>query len=151
MIAAHVSGPFTIREWPLRSERFDPTVRFPGVPRLPTWYAYARHSGHDQMEKMMASFAIPQGSECPYWSHGDESAFFRWLGSIPGVESVKGHGLELIVTLRSSRISSLALRELIALHTRYNLPMQSLAQFETAANKKWFRSKKAYWYSKVFR
>ena len=34
-------------------------------------------------------------------------------------------------------------RNLIALHTRYNLPMQSLAQFETAANRKWFRSKKA--------
>jgi hypothetical protein len=43
----------------------------------------------------MASFAIPQGSECPYWSHGDESAFFRWLETIPGVKSVKGQGLEL--------------------------------------------------------
>jgi hypothetical protein len=107
--------------------------------------------GCDQMEKMMTSFEIPQGADCPYWSHGDESAFFRWLESIPGVKSVKGQGLELIVTLRSSRISSLALRELIALHTRYNLPMQSLAQFETAANKKWFRSKKAHWYLKVFR
>jgi hypothetical protein len=102
------------------------------------------------MEKMMTSFAIPQGAECPYRSHGDESAFLGWLESIPGVKSVKGHGLELIVTLRSRRISSLALRELIALHTRYKLPMQSLAQFETAANKKWFRSTKAYWYSKVF-
>jgi len=99
----------------------------------------------------MTSFAIPQGADCPDWSQGDESAFFRWLESIPGVEGVKGQGLELIVTLRSSRISSLALRELIALHTRYNLPMQSLAQFETTTNKKWFRSKKAYWYSKVFR
>jgi hypothetical protein len=107
--------------------------------------------GHDQMEKMMTSFSIPQGPECPYWSQGDESAFFRWLQSIPGVESVKGQGMGLIVTLRSSRLSSLALRELIALHTRYNLPMQSLAQFETVANKNWFRSKKAYWYSKVFR
>jgi len=99
----------------------------------------------------MTSFAIPQGADCPYWSQGDESAFFRWLESIPGVKGVKGQGLELIVTLRSSRISSLALRELIALHTRYNLPMQLLAQFETTTNKKWFRSKKAYWYSKVFR
>jgi hypothetical protein len=48
-----------------RTGAFDPllslaTVRFPGVPRLPTWDTYTRHSGHDQMEKMMASFAIPQ-------------------------------------------------------------------------------------------
>src|SRR5262245_39814694 len=100
---------------------------------------------------MMASLVISQGSECPYWSQGDEAAFFRWLRSIPGVKSVKGQGIELIVSLRSSRISSLALRELLALHTRYNLPMQSLAQFETATNKKWFRSRKAYWYSRVFR
>ena len=99
----------------------------------------------------MASFAIPQGSECPYWSHGDELAFSRWLESIPGVKSVKGEGQELSVTLRSSRISAVALRELIALHTRYNLPMGSLAQFETATNRKWFRSKNAYWYPKVFR
>src|ERR1700680_4014482 len=72
------------------------------------------------MEKVMASFAIQQGSECPYWSHGDELAFSRWLESIPGVKSVKGEGQELIVTLRSNRISAVALRELIALHTRYN-------------------------------
>ena len=98
----------------------------------------------------MASFAIPQGSECPYWSNGDESAFFQWLESIPGVKSLKGQRQELIVTLQSSRISSVALRELIALHKRYNLPMRSLSRFETATNKKWFRSKKAYWYPKVF-
>jgi hypothetical protein len=36
------------------------------------------------------------------------------------VKSVKGQGLELIVTLRSNRISSLALRELIALHSDTN-------------------------------
>jgi len=45
----------------------------------------------------MTSFAIPQGADCPYWSQGDESAFFRWLESIPGVKGVKGQGLELIV------------------------------------------------------
>jgi len=62
-----------------------------------TWTSAARPNGEDDEP----SFAIPQGADCPYWSQGDESAFFRGLESIPGREGVKGQGLELIVTLRS--------------------------------------------------
>jgi hypothetical protein len=54
------------------------------------------------------------------------------------------------VTLRSKRLSDAALRELIALHTRYKLPMRSLAQFETPKNRRWFRSPQMHWYRRVF-
>src|SRR5205807_6379605 len=98
----------------------------------------------------MAHLLIPQGRACVYFSPSDEAAFFAWLKSIPGVVRVEGVGRRLVVTLRSKRLSDVALRELIALHTRYKLPMRSLAQFETPKNRPWFRSPAMHWYRKVF-
>jgi hypothetical protein len=98
----------------------------------------------------MPHLLIPQGRACRYWSRKDEDAFFLWLQSIPGVTRVKGVGTQLIVSLRSKRLSDRALRDLIGLHMRYGLPMRSLAQFETPQNRLWFRSKQMYWYRKVF-
>jgi hypothetical protein len=85
-----------------------------------------------------------------YWSAGDEAAFFAWLQSIPGVESVTGEGSELHIKLRSSRLSQPALRELIALYARYGGDMRELARFETVSNSTWFRSPISYWYEGVF-
>ena len=98
----------------------------------------------------MTQLNIPQGEKCTYWSRQDEAAFFGWLESIPGVIKVRGIGPELVVTLKSKRLSRDALWELIALYTRYGLPMKTLAQFETASNRSWFRSKKMHWYSSIF-
>ena len=98
----------------------------------------------------MPKFIILQGEACHYYSPGDEAAFFTWLEAIPGVTNVRGIGRELIVTLRSRRLSDKALRELIGLHWRYGLPMRSLAQFENKRNRQWFRSKEKFWYGKVF-
>jgi hypothetical protein len=98
----------------------------------------------------MPRLLIPQGTTSVYWSQQDETAFFRWLRSIPGVLGLEGVGQNLVVTLQSKRLSQEALQELIALHTRYNLPMRGLAQFENASNRPWFRSRKAHWYAKVF-
>jgi len=98
----------------------------------------------------MPELLVPHGRACVYWSQKDEAAFFSWLKSIPGVTRVRGVGRRLVVTLRSKRLSDRALRELIALHMRYRLPMRALAQFETPGNRKWFRSRQAYWHRKVF-
>jgi hypothetical protein len=85
-----------------------------------------------------------------YFSPEDEASFFGRLAAISGVTNVKGKGRVLEVTLRSKRLSQPALRELLALHFRYRLPMRALAQFETAQNRRWFRSPAAYWHKKVF-
>jgi hypothetical protein len=98
----------------------------------------------------MAQLLIPQGRDCVYLSRKDEAVFFAWLKSIPGVVRVEGVGRRLVVTLKSTQLSDAALRELIALHSRYRLPMRSLAQFETSKNRRWFRSAQTYWYRKVF-
>jgi len=95
----------------------------------------------------MPKLRVHEGS---YYSQSDEAAFFNWLQAIPGVSSVVGTPTGLEVTLRSKRLSQVALRELLALHFRYGLPMKDLAQFETAQNKSWFRAPHMYWHKKVF-
>jgi hypothetical protein len=88
--------------------------------------------------------------EGTYYSQSDEDAFYAWLQSIPGVLRVVGTADGLVVTLRSKRLSQAALRELLAIHYRYGLPMQTLSQFETAQNRSWFRARHTYWYPSVF-
>ena len=85
-----------------------------------------------------------------YRSTGDERAFFGWLQSIPGVVSVRGEGRELHIGLRSKRVSSSALRELLALYARYGGKLEELAQFENASNTSWFSQPGSYWYAGVF-
>jgi len=87
---------------------------------------------------------------CRFFSARDEDQFFAWLKAIPGVVRVIGRADGLLVSLRSKRPSQETLRELLALHFRYRLPMRQLAQFETRQNMTWFRSREAYWYAKVF-
>lgn len=64
-----------------------------------------------------------------YYSPKDESAFFNWLQSIPGVTSVKGVGTELHITLRSKKLSANTENELSALYERYNGNISELEQF----------------------
>jgi hypothetical protein len=95
----------------------------------------------------MPTLVVHQGT---YYSQLDEASFFKWLGSIAGVKKVVGTPNGLTVSLRSSRLSQPALRDLIALHFRYNLPMHTLATFETPANSSWFRAPHMYWHDRIF-
>lgn len=88
--------------------------------------------------------------ESTYYSPRDEDSFYAWLQAIPGVVKVVGIPEGVIVTLRSKSLSDGALRDLLALHFRYGLPMRELAQFETEKNSSWFRLRGTYWYKGVF-
>jgi len=95
----------------------------------------------------MPKLLVKEGT---YYSQLDEDAFFHWLTSISGVVRVAGTPNGLEITLRTSKLSERSLRDLLAIHYRYGLPMRSLAQFETPANRAWFRSREKYWYGAVF-
>jgi len=86
----------------------------------------------------------------PYYSQGDERAFFEWLKRIPCVTKLGGEGEELHIHVARSKVTLSSLRELIAAFRRYGVSMQQLAQLETATNRKWFRDPSAYWYRSVF-
>jgi hypothetical protein len=85
-----------------------------------------------------------------YYSPGDEAAFFGWLRSISGVVSVRGQGRDLIIQLKSKRLSQTTLRELLALYRRYDGRMSELAQFANDANRGWFQDPGAEWHKAVF-
>jgi hypothetical protein len=85
-----------------------------------------------------------------FYSAADESYFFSWLKTIPGVIEVVGESHGLVVSFRSARLSRSALQDLIALHARYGLPMEGLAQFQTPKNLSWFRAPEKYWHERVF-
>ncbi len=96
----------------------------------------------------MAELVIQTGM---FFSQADETHFFEWLKSIKCVVSFKGYGAgEVVVTLRSARLSKADLLELLALHMRYGLPMKSLAKFRTKQNELWFCDTDKYWYQSVF-
>lgn len=86
----------------------------------------------------------------PYYSQGDERAFFEWLKRIPCVTQLGGEGQELHIHVARSKVTLSSLRELIAAFRRYGVSMQQLAQLETATNRKWFRDPSAYWYRSIF-
>lgn len=85
-----------------------------------------------------------------FYSSQDEASFFSWLERIPGVSRVVGAGRGLEVTLSSSQLSDDALREMLSLHQRYQLPMRHLAMFRSIANESWFAAPATYWHEAVF-
>jgi hypothetical protein len=93
---------------------------------------------------------LSRNPDGPYYSQGDERAFFEWVNRISCVLKVVGSGPELRIHVRSRRVSHDCLRELIALFHRYQGAMRQLAQFENPSNRKWFRNPSAYWYRSVF-
>jgi hypothetical protein len=85
-----------------------------------------------------------------YYSRSDEAAFFGWLQSIPGVTGIRGQGQEIVIRLKSKKLSQTALRELLALYRRYGGDMSELQQFANDTNCSWFQNPDAYWYNAVF-
>lgn len=85
-----------------------------------------------------------------FYSQTDEASFFGWLKAISGVVRIAGEHRSLILTLRSNRLSQEALRDLLAIHFRYNIPMSGLARFETSQSASWFREPTAFWYKQIF-
>lgn len=81
-----------------------------------------------------------------YYSPLDEKHMFEWAKELSCFIDWDGDTL----VVRSRRISQEALRDLLALFRRYEIPMDQLAQFENATNRHWFRAPTAYWYKFVF-
>ena len=85
-----------------------------------------------------------------FYSPGDESAFFTWLKSMPFVHSVGGSGRFLDIVVTPSAMNEYDLRELLALFYRYGVNMKQLSFFSSAAQFKFLRDKRGYWYKHIF-
>lgn len=72
-------------------------------------------------KKNVVTFAGPI-----FYSHDDEEHFFAWLYSLAAYKEVKGAGLELRVTFKSSRLSRRDIGELVGLFSRYDIDLRHL-------------------------
>ncbi|MCA0314849.1 MAG: hypothetical protein LCH63_13590 [Candidatus Melainabacteria bacterium] len=95
-----------------------------------------------------ATLTIPGPSH--FYCQLDEDHFFKWLQEIDGVNGVRGHLTDLTVYLSVPVLSDAALRDLIGLLCRYEVPMSVLRSQLTQQNEHWFKDPEKYWYEKIF-
>jgi hypothetical protein len=81
-----------------------------------------------------------------FWSQLDERLFFGGALQISGVLRWEQDTL----VLKSLNLSQRALRDLIGLFFRYQIPMRQLAQFRNSKNEVWFAAPQTYWHAHVF-
>lgn len=75
----------------------------------------------------------------------DEKHMFAWAMEIAGV--LRWEQDTLVVR---TNLSQASLRDLLALFSRYQIPMTQLAQFRTTKNEDWFAAPQMYWHTRVF-
>ena len=80
-----------------------------------------------------------------FGSQLDDEHLFEWAAEIPGF--LRWDQDTLVVR---SRLSEASIRDLLALFSRYSIPMRQLAQFENPKNTGWFRASHMYWHKQVF-
>jgi len=80
-----------------------------------------------------------------FGSQLDEKHLFEWALEIPGI--LRWEQDTLVVR---KNLSQASLRDLLALFSRYQLPMAQLAQFRTTKNEIWFAAPQMYWHTRVF-
>lgn len=81
-----------------------------------------------------------------FGSQLDEKHLFEWASEISCVVRWEND----ILVVKSRRISEAALRDLVALFWRYEIPMEQLAQFRNSTNESWFAAPIMYWHAAVF-
>ena len=84
-------------------------------------------------------------SHVRFGSQLDEKHLFEWAMEIVGF--VRWQQQTLVVR---SHLSEASLRDLLALFSRYEIPMGQLAQFLNSRNKRWFGAPNTYWHKRVF-
>lgn len=80
-----------------------------------------------------------------FGSQLDEKHLFEWAMEIPGV--LRWEHDTLVVR---TNLSQASLRDLLALFSRYQIPMAQLVQFRTTRNESWFAAPHMYWHTRVF-
>lgn len=81
-----------------------------------------------------------------FGSQLDERHLFEWAMQISG--AVRWEHDTLV--LKTPSVSQASLRDLLALFSRYQIPMKQLAQFKNSKNQAWFAAPQMYWHLRVF-
>jgi hypothetical protein len=103
----------------------------------------ARHFPMEYADPMMVRLDC---SGVIFGSQLDERYLFEWAMQISG--AVRWEQDTLV--LKSLDVSQATLRDLLALFSRYQIPMKQLAQFRNPKNEGWFAAPQTYWHTQVF-
>jgi len=76
-----------------------------------------------------------------YFSQLDENHFFQWAQQIPCIKSVD----QGILHIDTQFVSDEALRELLALFTRFGLSIEPLRVLVDSSSESWFNEPEMYW------
>ncbi len=90
-------------------------------------------------------------ADVKYYGPTDEYMFFQWVKKIQCIKDFEKKDNILYLYLKSRRLSSLDLFELLGFFKRYKINMKQLRPFLTKFNTKNFiKDKKAYWHKPLF-
>lgn len=85
-----------------------------------------------------------------FYSNGDEQRFFHGLRENPGVSGCCGIAQQLEITIVQRRLNHDALRDLIALFRRYQIPLSPLSILADKTRFEWLKEQTASWYESMF-
>jgi hypothetical protein len=75
----------------------------------------------------------------------DERAFFEWIKAIDGVETIKGLGRCIQLSIKHQRFDDNAMRRMISLYYRYNINFETLRVLINKDNEEWIMRPSTYW------
>ncbi|SHP33132.1 Uncharacterised protein [Mycobacteroides abscessus subsp. bolletii] len=101
-------------------------------------------------EFMTEGDAVLKATGVRYYSEFDEAAFFEWLDKNPQVDSYRGRGDTLYISVNVNIGDESELSEFPALYERYNIDMTELRVLNSGNFGPWFSDPKWWWHKAVF-
>lgn len=85
-----------------------------------------------------------------FYSQKDENLFFEWLKSLAAGIEFRGIGRDLHVSIPKSGVTPAAIRELVAIGTRYQLDLSGLRAIAKSRGFEWLGDEAKFWSKSVF-
>jgi hypothetical protein len=86
-----------------------------------------------------------------FYSRGDERRLFQGFNEINAIRNIQGVGRDLLLDIEVAALNKEAMRELIALLWRYEIPLTPLRTFAEKKKFDWLNDSKAYWHDVMFK
>jgi hypothetical protein len=86
-----------------------------------------------------------------FYSRGDERRLFQGFKEIPAIRNIQGVGRDLLLDIEIAALGREAMRELIALLWRYQIPLAPLRVFAEKKKFDWLNDAHGYWYASMFK
>jgi hypothetical protein len=86
-----------------------------------------------------------------FYSRGDERRLFQGFKEIAAIRNVQGVGRDLLLDIEVAALNKEAMRELLALLWRYEIPLTPLRAFAEKKKFDWLNDSQGYWHSAMFK